>query len=408
MALPLLLTLLALPAEPAPLRASPPQVASADEPELARPRKRLLHLAGGGVVRGKARLQDGRWLVEAGRSDREIPAAAVVRVVAESEALAEARKRSAGLGREDGDGRVEHARWLGQQGLHEECLETLDGVLQRDPDQAAALAYLGERPLALALPGRDAAPGSPERAALWEHASRLPRAARELALLAATDVPDRPALRAELDRELVDRSSARRELAALALRRRFPGEAALPLAARAALDPSEAVRLEAGRALRDARNPEVAGPLIRALESSHSVVRRNAAEALGTMGYAAAVEPLVHALAKTSGYRPAASNIFVGRQIAYVGDFDVEVAQNESIADPQINVLIEGSVLDARVLSTTAESTIAAERSAVRGALESLTGAKVAKTRNAWQRWWEESGEEFLRERGLLARASAE
>ena len=112
------------------------------------------------------------------------------------------------------------------------------------------------------------------------------------------------------------------------------------------------------------------------------------------MNYASAVGPLVKTLQSSSGYRPAASNIFVGRQIAYVQDFDVEVAQAEAIADPLVNVLIEGSVLDVRVMGVSASNTTL-ERSAIRNSLTRLTGAKVARTSRAWQKWWDENGADW-------------
>ena len=42
------------------------------------------------------------------------------------------------------------------------------------------------------------------------------------------------------------------------------------------------------------------------------------------------------------------SHIFTGRQFAYIQDFDVEAFQFEVAADPQINVIHEGVVLDVR------------------------------------------------------------
>lgn len=42
------------------------------------------------------------------------------------------------------------------------------------------------------------------------------------------------------------------------------------------------------------------------------------------------------------------ANVSVVNQQAYIQDFDVEVAQFQAVADPQINVLIEGVVLDVR------------------------------------------------------------
>ena len=87
-------------------------------------------------------------------------------------------------------------------------------------------------------------------------------------------------------------------------------------------------------------------------------------------------------------------HIFNGRQRSYVQDFDVEVAQGQAIADPIINILIEGSVLDVGVVGVS-EFQVATERSAVRRALAKLTGANPGDTTAAWQRWWKEHGDEW-------------
>ena len=54
-------------------------------------------------------------------------------------------------------------------------------------------------------------------------------------------------------------------------------------------------------------------------------------------------------------------------------DFDVEVAQFAAVADPQINVLHQGTVLDVRVLAVTSSGTTTrTELAAVRAALARL------------------------------------
>ncbi len=430
----------ARPVEPFPLQSpeAPADVSAQDAADDARPRKRLLHLTGGSILRASTRRIDGRWEYQSGRDWIALPEASVTRAELESDVVQEARRLAAGIGRNAHDARVEHARWLAERGLYAECLEALDRVLTAEPDHAAALAFLAERPVSV---GRLEASTAEARASFLERAAHMGPSGRELAVSelgrsvglepsgrgpsagrdsrrsdprdsAAHDEPDtaadaRVALCAELAAQLVARNSARRELAVLALRRLFAGREVLPLARRAVLDPVADVRAAASLALRDAQNPEVAVPVLSALGSSHSLVRKNAAEALGVMGYPLAVEPLVGTLQSTSGYRPPASHIFVGRQFAYVQDFDVEVAQFEGIADPQVNVLTEGNVLDARLISTTSIE-IAAERGAVRGALERLTGAKVPSTQNAWQKWWDENGAGFRRANDLVPPAQTE
>jgi hypothetical protein len=365
--------------------AEPEGLDGPDANERSRTRSRLLHLANGHVLRGPSRATDDGWQVKTGGEWITLPAGQVARVADERDVLAEARKRAAAIERDDAAASVQHGRWLAAEGLYAECLKELDRVLGADPDQADALALVAERPVPVALP-----PLAGEREPFFIAISRATAAVREMALHDLARVEDRPGLLADLTAELTARTSGRRDFAALALRRLFPGEQAMALVRRAVLDPVSEVRESASRALRDARNPEVAQPVISALGSSHSLVRRNAARALATMNYAAAVEPLVKTLQSSSGYRPAASHIFVGRQIAYIQDFDVEVAQAEAIADPAVNVLTEGAVLDARVLG--ASSAPSLERSAMYDALGRLTGARVARSAGAWGKWWDEHG----------------
>ena len=110
------------------------------------------------------------------------------------------------------------------------------------------------------------------------------------------------------------------------------------------------------------------------------------AEALGVAGYPAAVPVLKAQLArltspaKASGQTaPPRSHIFVGKQTAYVQDFDVEVAQASAIADPQVNALNQGAVLDVRVIAVTSGGTATrTELAAVRAALASLQAREAA------------------------------
>src|SRR5262249_50088187 len=150
---------------------------------------------------------------------------------------------------------------------------------------------------------------------------------------------------------------------ALALRRIFPGNSVKPLLMHAIFDPSEEVRRDSSLGLKAVAESGVIVPVVKALQSRNGTVRLRAAEALGNMGYDAAVEPLMaHLAAVTAAAASSAasgssglprSNIFIGRQTAYIQDFDVEVAQFQAVADPQINVLIEGQATDAAVAGET-------------------------------------------------------
>ena len=79
--------------------------------------------------------------------------------------------------------------------------------------------------------------------------------------------------------------------------------------------------------------------------------------------------------------------VFIGAQTAYVQDFDVE-AGSSSVADPVVNALTTGSVLDVGVINTS-EVTIVAEARAVRGALQRIVGEAPGRRTKDWTRWWE-------------------
>jgi len=370
--------------------------------ENERTRSRLLYLKNGSVLRGFCHTIGTDWEIKLGKEWQTIPASFVERTADERALLAEAKRRASRIKRDDHNARIEHARWLSDEGLSIECLTALDRVLRAEPDQPAALEFVQERPIRLALPAPEAGLVN-----FFVSASRLGPGAREIAVDQLKLVEDREALRVGLSAELVQERNERRELALLALRRLFPGEEINGILRRAVLDRSDDVRHFAALALRDAKNPEVAVPVIRALGSSHTIVRRHAAEALGVMNYAAAVQPLITTLAASGGRRAPGSNIYVGTQTAYVQDFDVEVAANESIARPRVNVLVDGAVLDARVLGSSSIQ-VSTERRAIRSALTNLTGAKVASTQKAWEKWWNKHGEAWLAERENAERENPE
>ncbi|HVS11760.1 MAG TPA: HEAT repeat domain-containing protein, partial [Planctomycetota bacterium] len=226
-------------------------------------------------------------------------------------------------------------------------------------------------------------------------ASAASPAVRELLVRRLAEVEGPEALEERLAKLLGSHSTRLRSLAALGLRRLFPGREVKRLVVRAVLDGSDSGRLEASLALRASGEPAVILPVVRALESTNVRVRVNSAEALGNMGFEAAVPALITRLASLSNApAPAGTGvggrgyIFVGSQVAYVQDFDVEVAQFQAAADPQVNVLTEGSVLDVRAIGVTIES-VAFESRRVRGALQRLTGANPGNSSKSWLDWWE-------------------
>ncbi len=369
-----------------------------DGAKAQRARTWLLHLADGRVLRTKAVETETGWTLDGGQT---LTKEAVRRAATEHDVLAQARKLERTAERGEPGAGVAYADWLANEGLVAEALAALDRVLVRDPDQPQALAWAERTTFSIGLPLLAPTPDARALEQAFAVAARFGPGGQEIALarLAALnpggEIPGGIAL---LESELVHADARRRAFATLALRRLAPGKALRELLSRAVLDRSQAVREGASLALRDAREEATLTPVMRALGSNSSTVRSNALAAIGAMNYPAAVEPLIHHLTSTlqsdGGTGAPRSHVYFGRQIAYVQDYDVEVAQNESIADPIINVLQEGVVLEAAVHGVR-EYAIQTERANTRRALARLTGADPGNTTTAWRRWWQENGDEW-------------
>lgn len=363
----------------------------------ARVRKRLLRARGGGVLRAESRRHDGRWEYrrEGGREWLALPEGLVESARLESEALEDLRGRRAALGRAAAPALVELAAWALGEGLYDEALALLDDVLQADPDQPEALQLLRRDDLPFGMPSR----ADGRRDELLQFASAAPPALREMAVARLAGLPDQPALRDALRERLTSAHASERELAALALRR-LPAEAGSrdaelqELLRRAARDVSADVRRGAALALRDAGQPGLVVPLVTALGSASPWIRTHSAEALGLMGYGAAVPALVARLSTLpasgggGGYVAPRSSLFVGTQTAFVQGFDVDIAQQAAIGDPEIGTLQAGVSLDVAVLGASGPGYVS-ESAALRTALERLTGARPGNSVAAWKGWWE-------------------
>ncbi len=367
---------------------------------------RLLTLADGKVLRVRARPTDTGWEIQEQRNQwTRLPEAMVVRAVLERDALTDAKRLEAQIGSvpraEQNSKRVGLADWMLRQGLSTEALTQLDRVLVSDPDQTQALSVLTRIAPELRIGAIDSAMASEEPTlSVLRAAANATPSLREIAIQRIASGASGDELRTELRAQLVSHSPRLRALSALALRRIFPGQnlrvdEVKELINRSVLDGADEVRVEAARALRDVRDPAVAGPALKALNSVNPRLRENSIQALGVMAYPSTVQPLMTHLSRVNSAiqsgRPSSSSsgsIYIGTQTAYVQDFDVEVANGSAIADPQINVLVEGSVLDARVLGSYVVS-YASEARLVRSALIDLTGMNHGSSNRAWLAWWE-------------------
>jgi len=168
-----------------------------------------------------------------------------------------------------------------------------------------------------------------------------------------------------------------------------------PLYKRAVFDQSEEVRNAAVMAIKASDAKGKVGPFIRALNSPFDPVRVHAIKALGALGDAHAVGPLVarYQVAGGSGQSVYISQV---NQISYVQDFDVEVAQTAFIADPVIGVIQDGLTLNFRVLATNGYIDVY-EKPALSQALSHLTGKDFGNDPKAWMRWYKNKRRDDLR-----------
>ena len=387
--------------------ALPPQD-SAQDSAAERPQNRILFCHGGAVLRGLTRRapgdagwelrRDGKWTAV---PDRLVASDEMERAVELNFAQ---QLKTAEPG--DVDAQARAGGWALEHGLLEEGLKILDKLLRANPDLRSARGSVCAQAIRFRPPPVQSG-GKPLATPLEKAIDPLlvwclPRgpALQELGIVELARLRDRTGLLKALTAQLGSKEAPRRGLAALILRRLFPGKAHRPLILHAILDPDADVRVSTALTLGSAHDTTLILPLVNTLESSHPTLRQRAAEALGRMQYPAAVEPLVHRLrtvaqpgaAAAGGHsRPPHSNIFVGKQFAYIQDFDVEVAMGSSIADPIVNVLTSGTVLDVAVISVS-QVHFTRETRAIRVALGRLTGADPGNTNRAWLKWWEKNG----------------
>ena len=394
----LVLPLLAAPVPLAFARARAPVPGDAIEGE----RRCILELASGQKIRVLARQANGAWEYQSKGQWRLLQAAQVAGVELEKDALAAFEKARAKADLKQPEHRIELARLAFDRGLVQEGVDQLEFVLRAEPDRKEALELLARKWL-MTVPSLDvsAAELAKAKEELLRFGAGAPATVRELAVNELKKLPADDALRAELEKELRSTIDARRSFAALALRRLMPGASVKPLVMHAVLDPSEDVRRGSALALKAVDDPAVTLPMIRAMSSANGQVRMRAAEALGNMGYAAALAPVMARMAAVStaqsggASRLPHSHIFVGKQRAYIQDFDVEVAQFQAVADPVVNVLIEGQTTDAAVSGELVVTSVT-ESVVLRRAARQLAGVDVGDTNRKWLDWWETNKHEWL------------
>jgi len=361
-------------------------------PVLVQPdRRRVLFTSEGPIHRGRTRETEAGWELWRDRSWHPLPKGAeVTRQALERDLLREAKSLGKALPMTDASephtgAQLSYARWLITSGLTSEGLETLDDLLTRHPNHDSTRVLLSRLTLPPELPtlrSRDADEVKRAFRLILSYAEKKGPAHRELSIRRLSELRDPVRTLTPL---LSIGRAHERTLAAHALRRLAPTKSLKPLLQRCALDGSPEVRRESAHALAATGEESVILPLLRSLSSEYSSVRSNSAEALGVAGFPAALPVLKTHLARvTTGAKassttaPPRNHIFIGRQTAYVQDFDVEIAQASAVADPQVNVLHQGAVLDVRVLAITSSVTATrTELRAVNAAIAHLTAKKA-------------------------------
>jgi hypothetical protein len=167
-----------------------------------------------------------------------------------------------------------------------------------------------------------------------------------------------------------------------------------PLLWRALHDPDESVRKASVAAAKAIGDPNLLAPLVAGMWSANQQVRANAVQAVSETAIPIGVKYLVYRYEAHGGstQRVYYTNI---RQVSFIQDFDVEVAQTAFIADPIVGTIQEGLVLDVQVIATSVVGEFV-EREVVHMALRKMTGATDVKNEpGAWAAWWKEHKNEY-------------
>lgn len=307
----------------------------------------------------------------------------------------ELAKRRKAVRPSDHEARLELLEWMVEHALYKDALSTFNKVLAHSPDEPRALDLLSTVSYQSPLPikGPYETLDKERLVRLLHYAGSSVPTVQEYVVKLLRDYQDQELLHGSLNQLLSAGLERPRAFATLALRRLYPGEDQRALLRRAVLDQSKKVRTGAALALAKVEEPGILVPVIRSMGSKSKHVQMFAAEAIGNMGHAEGIEPLMFALSSlnsaqsgSSGVPPAA-NIMIGSQVAYVSDFDIEIAQGSSIADPQISTIGSGALFTARSLGISGYSIIQHRKTIMRS-LRNLSGEDAGKRPKDWAKWW--------------------
>lgn len=220
---------------------------------------------------------------------------------------------------------------------------------------------------------------SPARGAIARH-----RLDSKLAAFGAA-VP--PPLISALGEGLEHRDPRVRVAAMRAVAVNAPAELAPRVGDRLVLDRDAAVRaaaLETARAY--GGNQQILARVLRGLDGDERA-RAAALDVLEALSDTHAVASLVRTLEGGGGPSGHTASMSVTNQVAYVSDFDVEVAQNAVIADPIVSIAQEGAALEVTANGISSPGIRPSERARIGRLLEKLTGARFGADAAAWRAW---------------------
>lgn len=350
------------------------------------PAQDLVVLADGtraeGVLRTKGRLT---WLVSPVGS-RAITADAVVGEEALAPLLEQYQEQLQGLPQGFVAGHMALASWCADRGYLTGALEQLEIVLQAEPRNARAHAVAATLAAAWQLDPRETAERPrDQRAFVRRLLDEIPARGFGPAAVAAAKAATLPAedhlFRTALSALKHPQPSVRWMAARTLTRFRDEPQRIKPLYRMGLYDASAPVRDAATEALAVTQDEAFVRLFARGIDHPHTGIRVHAIEALGALGQKAAVPHLIAALADGGG--PVRNNIAVTTQRAYLKDFDVEVAQGAVIADPIVDVVQDGAILDVAVVHVSIVRTRAA------ASLARLTGQRLGTDFAAWRRYWD-------------------
>lgn len=345
-------------------------------------------LADGSLLEGTAHRRGPEVVLETPFGTRSIPAQAYEGLAPDS--LEDLRRRYKELADGSRTRAVQEqralARWCKDRGLLSGLRRQLNILLALDVDEPWARSLLEDIAGTYAVHPLDGSPEDRDQRHfvefLFQELAAADNTGAVLATEKAADLPQKLSLRPAM-RALKRGNVRARWAAARVLASHLDSPPRISLLYRTSLqDGSFVVRREAVRALAATKDTKFAEMYAHQLAGPEAVVRIRAARALGELGMEEGVRPLVAAMARADGGPwPVHNNISVTRQMAYVKDYDVEVAQTAFIADPVVDVIQDGAVLDAGVID------IEFQKQVYAGALRQITGRDLGPDVRAWMRF---------------------